>query len=556
MLNKLTVTAARRIFLRLSFKCVLTCLLVVPCHAQRAATDAKQPDGGARVQVSVADALSLTAKIKTVESPAFRAYLYAHVASWLWQTSGQDQALRRTAVEAAAAGVSDIHQHARAIPAAPASVFYKKLLSLVHQHDPKEAERLRQAYPLSEPPPTAEAKATNSFYSALAELTDRKTLTEGAEQASQLIRSGSVPASVLQGELARLDQMASPALPQVLDATLALEEQRPGALPLQTLFFLSHIYLKEATPVVLQTRFVAAAFRATRLDAAEVRGNPLALSWAVKLLQRSLPVMQKLSPNLYAEASAQLASLAPGAPSENAVYTRIKNSSDPLGQTITEADAASDERLKRELLESAARLARQQGKLRQAAEIIALTEEDAREFPEGYSPRDEFLDEVVEESLSQKDVETARYAASQMRLAVNRVGVLRKIGLYEAKAGDAQAALETLDEAAKLLKDAPEGKEKAVSYLRLATDFAELDLARASDVLREAVKAANNIPRPREDAGGEFSWGLFPLADVTIKTFQTLAQKDRAGALSLADAFEPKELKIAASLGAYSSIRK
>jgi hypothetical protein len=124
------------------------------------------------------------------------------------------------------------------------------------------------------------------------------------------------------------------------------------------------------------------------------------------------------------------------------------------------------------------------------------------------------------------------------------------------KSSDAQGAAEKLELAAKVLADAPEGKGKAAAYLGLATDFLELDTARASQLAAEAIKAANHISRPKETKEGEFSWSLFPLADATTKIFQGLAQKDRGGAASLAATFQLKELRLAALLGVYGSAGK
>jgi hypothetical protein len=108
-----------------------------------------------------------------------------------------------------------------------------------------------------------------------------------------------------------------------------------------------------------------------------------------------------------------------------------------------------------------------------------------------------------------------------------------------------------LSAAAEALRDAPDGNDKAVAYLRLAADFTELDAPRAPELLREALKAVNSIPRPREDSGGEFSWKLFPVADAVTTAFRRLAKADRASASGLANDLQSKELKVAAALGLY-----
>ena len=540
------------------FVCGATCLLAIPCYSQSARPNSAQPAKSEVNQVFAADGQSLMNRIKAVESPAFRAYLYLHVSTWLWKNAGEDQSLRRAAVSAATASVVDIHEHENELPPALASRLYRQLLYIVSQSSTEEAARLEQAYPLQlNAKLTEEEKAGGALHTELVKLDSQEASTpQSVGQAVQLINSGKVPIITLQGELFRLDQMKSPALPQVLSAVLALEEHSRGAIPVQNLFFLSSVYLKETTPTELQSRFLAASLTATRFSPAELNRDPTISRWAVKLLQRVLPVMQKLTPTLYAEAAARLAALAPGVPQEDDVYGRIKNSSDQLAQTIIEAEQAADEQLARELYESAARLAKQQGKLRMAVDLLTKKDEDRSDLPEGYSSRDEFLDGVVQDALKQRDVETARYAAAKISLPVNDANALQRIAHYLIEAKDATAAVETLEGAVKKLKAAPDGKEKAVSYLRLASEFLDVDDLRAPEIAREAIKAANSIPRPRDDAEGKFSWLLFPVADNAIKTFQSLARRDRVEALSLADDFDLKEFKVAAALGVYSSTQK
>jgi hypothetical protein len=520
----------------------LACLLFVPCYSQKAAPP----------RASLSEGAGLLTRIKAVDSPVFRAYLYSRAAAWLAQDAGEDASVRRLSLEAAATGIADLQQHEREVPEAPAALLYSRMLAVVSKQDPQRAEELKRAYPLRrEVEQTNGDKITASFYSALAKLDNPAMAAQGADLAARLITSGVVRPSVLLGELMRLDQSKSLALPQLLAATLTLAEARPGMLPLQTMFFLSNIYLNASTPGPLQARFLAAALRDTRLGPDELKSP--AATWATPLLQKSLPFMQRLTPDLYAEASARLASLAPGARDEGAVYDRVRDSSDPLGQLMTEADSETDARVKGELLESAARKARQEGKLRLAVELLASAEASRRVPESDDARRDEFLSGVVTEALAQKDFETAGFAASHVRSQFEGAAALQQIARRHAKADDLQSALKTLAEAEKLLERAPDGKERADAYFRLVADYAPLDGVRATSALREGIKAANNLSRPRAVPEGEFSWKLLPLTDRMIRTFQTLARTDRAGALSLANTLQPKELAVAATLGVYSS---
>lgn len=203
-------------------------------------------------------------RIKAVESPALRAYLYARVSNRLWQSAGEDEPLRKAAAEAAA-GVADIRKHARQVPNVPAAHFYADLLSLVRRQNAEEAERLKRLYPLaSGQDGGAEVKAGNAFYAALARLKSPQTEAQGLELATRPIISGGVPPQVLQVELSYLDQTKSPALPRLLAAAMTLEERHAGAIPFQPVFFLSHLYLGANTPPELQRRFTAAALKSTR----------------------------------------------------------------------------------------------------------------------------------------------------------------------------------------------------------------------------------------------------------------------------------------------------
>ncbi|HEX8557475.1 MAG TPA: hypothetical protein VF668_05210 [Pyrinomonadaceae bacterium] len=523
------------------------------CPAQKAKRGVTPPAGVEAVRASAADGLELARWIKVVESPPARAYLYLQVAAWLAEDVEEDPAARQAALDVAAAGVSEIHEHEGQIPPPAAFNLYDRLLKLVGRHSPEEAARLREKYPLKlNTNLTDEAAAGRSLHAVLAGFGDSPAAPDVA-RAAQLILSGRVPVMALLGELIRLDQARSPALRQMLDATLSLEERRTGALPPLNLMFLLPLYLKETTPPDLQARFLAVAVKATQLNPVELKSDPAQFSGAVGLLQRSLPLMQRLTPSLYAAAAAQLAALTAGQARDNPVYENIKNSSDPLAQTMLEAERAGDRRLKEELLESAARLAKQQGKLRLAADLITSSEEDRSGLPEGYSGQDEFLDGLLEAALQQKDPDTARYVLAKVRLPVNRAGALRKVGRYFIKAKDTLPAFEALGEAAKALAEAPEGREKVIAYLDLTSDYADVDYTRAAEAARAAVKAANKIPRPREDDEGRFTWSLFPVMESTTKTFRALARKDQAAALSMAGEFDRNEFRIAANLGVYDA---
>lgn len=531
-----------------------TCLALLgaQCLAQ------SQPPAQSRLALgtgaSSSEGMELAETIREVDSPAFRAYLYSRVARWLWQSAGDNTALRESASHVSVRAIADIHLHESEIAPAPASEFYEELLGIVRQHSPAEASRVERMYPLaSRVNRAAQVKAGADLHQALTGASDPQANREGFEQAVRLINSGVVPIMSLHKELLLQDQLNSPALPQLLSATLALEERTPGAIPLQNLHLLSHLYLRERTPTDLRARFLATVSRATRLTPDMLRADPGAAGSAIQLLRASLPQMQTLTPTLYAEAAARLASMSSGMPTENDVFGRIRASADPLSKTIEEARSTSDERLKCELLEAAAQMAREKGKLRMAVELM-LSADEARDDASGQSPkRDAFLERIVNEALTQKDIETAKYAESAVKSPLYRVSVALKLARHYAKAGDGQAAAASLTEAIKSLDKAPDSSDKAIAYFRLAADGAEIEAARTSELLKVAVKSANTISRPRGESLSKFSFGLFPLAESVTSTFRRLAAKDRASASDMAAELKAKELKVAARLGVYSA---
>jgi hypothetical protein len=533
----------------------LACLLLFsPCRAQKAVAGSDAANKKDAMSASAAESLNLVQQIKEVESPAFRAYLYAKTVVWLWTSAAKEQSVRRAVVDAAVAGISDIHEHQHEIPPAPASKLYADLVSVVRQHNPEEAARVQQTYPLQlNTGQTEEDKNVAAFYAALSKLNNPQTAAQGLAQAVALITGGGLPASVMQGEIFRLDQLNSQALPQLLSALLTLEEQHRGALPLQNLFFLSYIYLKETTPTAIQIRFLSVTVKDSRPDNAEVRNDPAAYSFAIQLLKRALPSMQKLTPALYAEASAQLSAFAASPTKEERIFTRIKESDDPLAETISQANSTDDEQLKRDLLQSAAHIAKEQGKLRLAVELITSIDEDRRGLPDTYSSRDEFVDGVLQLALEHQEIETARFAATKIDLPVNRAIARQRIARFFIESKDTQSATDELNEAARILDAAPDGKERSLTYFSLADYFAGINLFRASEIARDGVKAANNISRPQKDPEGTFNWQLFPLAESVKRTFQQLARKDRSLALNLSDTFQRREFRIAAALGVYSA---
>lgn len=534
--------------------CALFCVVMTPCPAQEVKS-AKAVTKNETAFAPVAEGQALLARVKALPHPATRAFFYPQVAALLWERVGADADLRWAASDATAAGLADIVKNQEQIPRESIVFFYSDLIRTVGRFDAEEAKRFEQRFPLEAASKAREREAGGaSFQSALAGYekgTQRSP--QGLRDALGLIGSGNVPPAVLLGEVFRLDQAKSTALPEVLSATLSLEEARPGSLPFMTMFFVSHVYLKDSTPLGLRRRFLTTALASTAARVDELRNDPQAFSWATQLLQRSLPFMQTLEPSLYPRAASLLASLAPNLLQTETPWVRIKASADPFEQTLMEANGTSDPVLKRQLLESAARLAHERGDLRRAVDLMVTEEEERGDSPKGHSYRDEFLDKVVQDAVKAKDVEAAGYAVSKMRLPLYRVESLRRIARHHVESKDIALAASALNEAIKALRDAPDGGGKAIAYLRLSTDFLRVDKPRTSEMIRAAAKAVDALTRPDKDEQGEFARTLYPLLNETAGAFRLWARASRAEALAEAGSFGDKEFGVAAAIGVNSS---
>ncbi|MET0621599.1 MAG: hypothetical protein ABW250_01330 [Pyrinomonadaceae bacterium] len=535
--------------------CALVCMLLTPCAAQKAGGAKAVPKNDEAFPL-IAEGQALLARVRALPHPATRAFLYPQVAALLWERVGASADLRWVAIDATATSIEDIYKNQQQIPRASIAFFYADLIGPVRRYDAAEAKRLERSFPLDDAAATEQGKAGAAFQSALAGYEKGTKRAESLSEALRLIDSGGVPAATLLGAVLWLDQAKSPALPEVLSTVLSLEERQPGSLPFATISFLSQVYLKDSTPLEFRKRFLAVVLASATVRAEELRNDPPAFMAATQLLKRSLPLMQTLTPALYPRATSLLASLAPNLLQTDTAWDRVKASADPFEQTLLEADRASDPRLKRELLESAARLAHQRGDLRRAVDLMTAEDEERVGLPEGYSYRDEFLDKVVQDALKAKDVETADYAASKMSLPLYHVEALRKIAQRHVESGDLTLAASTLNEATKALRDGPDDPWKIGAYLRLSPAFLRVDKPRASEMIRAAAKAADAIKRPDKDERGEFAQTLYPLLNETVRTFRQLARDDRAGALSAAGLFGAKEFGVAAAVGVNSAPNK
>jgi len=220
---------------------------------------------------------------------------------------------------------------------------------------------------------------------------------------------------------------------------------------------------------------------------------------------------------------------------------------------LTEADRASDSHYRASLLNRAARLALEQGKLRKAVDLACAAYRD--ETPSNLAYLDTFLASVIGAAVKKEEPEAIVYAVSRTTKPLNQANGLIALSKYYAGAKDADKTTAALHDAARALKDAESSNEKLRAALSLAKGFVEYDRAAAFEGFRQIVDTINTLPPPKKPNEKLF-YLPFPTVDEVIKSFRLLAALDEPGAFAIAQDIKPAELRLAAVSGVYSHSHK
>ena len=381
-------------------------------------------------------------------------------------------------------------------------------------------------------------------------LSNPETSAAGLNLAKSAILSGHVSAHALLGQLVSLNAARSPHLPELLDAVLLLEEKQPGTLPLNMMPFFSPIFLEKSMPPEMLTRFLFVAVRSSRLYAEEL-ASPIVRGPVTQLLSGIINPAQQLAPSLYPEIASRLNSLNPTALKRTqtrlAAEERIQKANDQLEQLISEANAASDEELKIQFFFLAARLAKEQGQLSKAVDLVMKVANDRER-----SWLNDFLWEIASLAIKKKSPRDAKYAISKLTQPLRKANAFRLLGEHYGADQDKVKSKEAFIQSAKQLKSVDNSNGKVKSTLLLAESVLTYEPADAYEVFREAVKAINDLPLPEKDQEKMYYVHLLPIAEDLIRSFRLLATRENQTATSLAAEIKVSELRVAALSGVYS----
>jgi hypothetical protein len=484
----------------------------------------------------------LLEQIDSSEDPTLRVFLRLKVATYLWKTPSAP--VKPESLVSAA--LADLRAHEKEMPALYVKLFRRELLAQLKAHAPEAAARLSDEY---KPSPRTELEVA---YSLLGQ-------ESGPDKAVSIVQrsiaDGRDMGPIVVFFLDRLEKVNPAEVPKVLGSLTSAEESRPGFLSAELLFTLGHLFVREQTPKDLQRRYFAVVIN----RAGDTEAPPASVVDIYNTLASILPVVERQNPGLYATAGARLSQLAGRMPSgaleRLSIDKRVSQSGDPLSQLMIEADAANDQALRGDLLTRAAQLALEKGQTKTAIELAVKLEPksaDARLW------RDQFMEGAVDRALDKGDVELARYGAGRIESAAVRSSALQKIALNLLAANDLAGARDTLKSALKLIESLDDSADKAVALLDLAGSYVKVDSQRAPELTRVAVKTINKTPavmRGADVSGGEHFAdveNLMKIAYRIIPTFQELGAADGYAALDLAKGIQRRELRIAATFGAYT----
>lgn len=476
------------------------------------------------------------------KEPTVRVFLYLKIVTHLWNNPS-DSIKPEAVASVAEAALIDLRAHENEIPPLYRERFRRDLMAQLRAHAPDVAARLSKE---------AQPDSRTEFQIAYAMLGQENGVDQAVGIMRRGIAAGKNPGSILTFFLHRLETVKPAKVPEILDAMISAEEARAGFISAASLFKLEHLYIREETPLALQRRYLIVLIN--RAGCSEA-GTPDVDIYTT--LQNALPAVDRQGSDLSALANARLSQLEGQLPAGTrerlAVDKRIEQSADPLAQLLVETEAAKDQTLREDLLTKAAPLALEKGQTRLAIDLVGKL------HPENSNVRlwrDQFIEGAVSRALAIGDVEVARYGTGHIQSTGIRSSALQKIALHLHAANDSAGALEALNAALKIVNASDDGADKAVALLDLAGSYAKVDSQRVQELVRAAIKVINNTPEVMRKAGeGETAHlndveTIMKLAYAITPTFQMLGAADPGGTQTLADSIQPRELKIAASVGA------
>jgi len=486
--------------------------------------------------------------IKSMDEAALRMSARNQLITHLTGGAMPSEEHKLLAARIASDAITDFSEHSEEIPPFMADYLLSDLGAWIQKYQPQ----------LIEPYQAAEKKKKSNKESdrirALLQLKGGDALA--ARRIRQLLEEGQ-DVDGLNFYLDDLRKHNSKEFEPLLSEIVSVAE-RGQQVSLQTLFWISDIYLRAEMPLALKHRFLAMIVTRTQPTNFAAAQAP---QIAYDLLVRVLPVIRELSPELYDQAVAQSFGMR-STLTERELATeernkRLKESLNPLEDLIAEADAVKSKVERNELLAGAARLALEGKKFGLCLDVVSKLDLDmAAAIPTNFwrNWADQFLKDFVKATLTAKDTELAERGAARLSSPLARVEGLVLIMRYWGKANDKTAAQRLLAEANKVAAAISDNIEKAKAFFFLSISCDQTDESQKAGLLESAIKALNNVSEPDSRASDtqphyQYVRDLDSTGYQLTRGFKELTKKDESGAVALVEKIQKPDLRTFAVVG-------
>src|SRR5215213_346737 len=487
---------------------------------------------------------SLPAEIKTIDDATVRVFLQLRLATFQWSelTEHSPERARATTLSA----LKDLDEHRADLVPLYAGLFREDLLALLELHAPDLAARYRAGADTNE-----KVTPGNLYDVALSMLRTKGQAALAVQTLTRALRDGDPPTLTSTYFLSELRRQQPTLVPQLLSDILSVQERRPETLSIEMLSWLVDPYVWRNEREDIKRRFLSVIVAATAES--YQWSDPGELATAFDLLRVTVPLIQKLLPQIYPQAAAQLATVRARLPNDtverSAIAERIRQSEDRLSQMITEADSATSPSLKNDLLIQAAQIALTEKKPQLAFDLAmsVSTDDNSKVW------RQQFLGELVKGAVENKDAKLGLTIASKIESPLARAEGLQRLALLFFNLKDLWKAKESLIESLKLIRGSDNTPEKAIALLRSLRLVVRVDHAMIPDVAEESVKVLNALQFDKPQTGPP-PRALMEIAWNTMPSFEALVQWDELGALNFVEKIQRIELRTVAGFGAAKGI--
>ncbi|MBX3295196.1 MAG: hypothetical protein KF762_05755 [Acidobacteria bacterium] len=487
-------------------------------------------------------------RVREVALAAPRVLARYRAAEWLWSDKEDD--IER-AEDFAVAAIEDLYKNRVEVPSPYFSTLSSQLFALLDRYSPETSQRLKAKHKVDE------YQEDSIQYHLLNQPGGEKAAVDATIRALYSISATDTNLPVI---LLRLKQRNSPELFRLLDTLIAVEERNPGRLELNTLVLVSPYYDDVNIQSGSAARFGRIVLRRTQI-ASQL---PFADfdAWLDLLNRNSSLITRRLSdrvPEVEVLRAVLASRISQKSRAERERNERIRNSIDPLGALIEEAENVDDPIVKYELYQRAVGLALDQGLFRKAADLaLDLGKVDLSTVSILANVQKaivgQLLERIAETALKVGDDVSAIYAVERQMEDERKAEGELSIANYYVENQRLDRAREVSINAQKTIAKIESLPRRASFYIKLIPISQKIDPTGVYEVNALAARSINMIPTLNVEDKPEtenfkkhvaglmiVNWNLLPMLVNYVKS-------DNNGASDFVGRIEKKEVKLVAEL--------